>query len=229
MKKILGKLQNFLEKLDHYRDEFLFLFIKPYWPRNFTPNKITWIRVAIGLVLFVLLFFLGTEDKILILSLFTVGVITDLFDGSVARGINKVTEFGAMLDSTADRILIMPIAVYSLFGAHRWLLLVLILVEILNALVSIFYKSKEIYLESNIFGKTKMVLQSVVFIVILIIWPNLPPQLFIYMLWFTIPFSFLSMLAKILELKTKNKIKIELPENQKALWNNAKKRIHRVE
>ena len=225
MKKILGKLQNFLEKLDHYRDEFLFLFIKPYWPRNFTPNKITWIRVAIGLVLFVLLFFLGTEDKILILSLFTIGVITDLFDGSVARGINKVTEFGAMLDSTADRILIIPIAVYSLFEMHKWLLLILIMAEILNAFVSIFYKSKEIYLESNIYGKTKMVLQSVVFVVILIIWPNAPYIFFIYMLWLTVPFSFLSMFARVLELQNKNKIKIALPADQKALWNDMKKRI----
>ena len=82
---------------------------------------------------------------------------------------------------------------------------------VLNALVSIFYKSKEIYLESNIFGKTKMVLQSIVFIVILIIWPNLPSQFFIYMLWLTIPFSFLSMTAKALELQAKEKIKIAVP------------------
>jgi len=161
MKKLFEDFKGFLEKLDHYRDELLFLFIKPYWPKNFTPNKITWIRVGIGVVLFILLFFLGAEDKILVLSLFTIGVITDMLDGSVARGKDMVTEFGAMLDSTADRILIIPIAVYSLFSLHRWLLLILILIEVLNAFVSIFYKSKEIYLESNIFGKTKMVLQSV--------------------------------------------------------------------
>ena len=211
MKKLFEDFKGFLEKLDHYRDELLFLFIKPYWPKNFTPNKITWIRVGIGVVLFILLFFLGAEDKILVLSLFTIGVITDMLDGSVARGKDMVTEFGAMLDSTADRILIIPIAVYSLFSLHRWLLLILILIEVLNAFVSIFYKSKEIYLESNIFGKTKMVLQSIVFIVILIIWPNLPSQFFIYMLWLTIPFSFLSMTAKALELQAKEKIKIAVP------------------
>ena len=208
MKKFIEGLQHFLEKLDHYRDELLFIFIKPYWPRSFTPNKITWIRVAISLVLFVLLFFLGTEDKILIISLFTIGVLTDLLDGSVARGTNQVTEFGAMLDSTSDRILIIPIAIYSLFETHRWLLLILILAEVLNALISIFYNSKEIYLESNIFGKTKMVLQSIVFIVILIMWPNPPSQFFIYLLWLTIPLTLISALAKIIELKEKNKINV---------------------
>ena len=208
MKKFIEDLQYFLEKIDHYRDELLFLFIKPYWPRSFTPNKITWLGVAISLVLFILLFFLGSEEKVLIISLFTIGVLTDLLDGSVARGTNQITEFGAMLDSTSDRILIIPIAVYSLFELHRWLLLILILAEIINGLISIYYKSKEIYLESNIFGKTKMVLQSIVFIVILIIWPDSPSQFFIYMLWLTIPFSFLSALAKILELKDKNKINV---------------------
>lgn len=206
MKTLIDGLQHFLEKIDHLRDEILFVFIKPCWPRNFTPNKITWIRVAIGLVLFILLFFLGTEEKFVVIALFTIGVITDLFDGSVARGLNMVTEFGAMLDSTADRILIIPIAVYSLFGPHRWLLLALLLAEILNGIFSVFYKSKEIYLESNIFGKTKMVMQSVVFIAILIAWPVAPSMFFIYILWLTIPFSILSIAIKTLELKSKNKI-----------------------
>jgi len=201
MKNFFDDLKFFLEKMDHYRDEFLFLFIKPYWPRKITPNHITYTRIIISIILFVLLFFLGIENKLLIISLFCVGVVTDLFDGSVARGKNMVTEFGAMLDSTADRILIIPIAVYSLFDLHRWLLLALILMEIINAFYSIYYKSKKIYLESNIFGKTKMVILSIVFIAILIVWPKAPPLLFIYGLWLTIPFSFLSIFSRITELK----------------------------
>lgn len=207
MKNFLEDLQFFLEKIDHYRDEFLFLFIKPYWPRSIIPNYLTYSRILIGIALFVLLFFFGIENKLLIISLFCFGVLTDLFDGSVARGINKVTELGAMLDSIADRIIILPIAVYSLFVLHKWLLLILILTEILNLVTSIYYKSKEIYLESNIFGKTKMVMQSVVFIVILIVWPSTPSQLFIALLWLTIPFSFLSIFTRIIGLK-KLKIKI---------------------
>jgi len=209
MKTFFEDLKFFLEKIDHYRDEFLFLFIKPYWPRKIIPNHITYVRVVISVILFVLLFFLGVENKLLIISLFCIGVLTDLFDGSVARGLNKVTEFGAMLDSTADRLLIIPIAVYSLFNLHKWLLLTLILVEIINAFYSIYYKSKEIYLESNIFGKTKMVLLSVVFVVILIVWPQAPPLLFIYGLWLTIPFSFLSIFTRIAELKKHQLIKLK--------------------
>ncbi|MFH1762262.1 MAG: CDP-alcohol phosphatidyltransferase family protein [bacterium] len=204
MKGFLGDIIYFLEKIDSYRDKLLFLFIKPYWPRKITPNHISYLRVVIGIALFVLLFFFNIENKLLIISLFCVGALTDLFDGSVARGLNKVTEFGAMLDSTADRILIIPIAVYSLFGAHKWLLLALLLTEVINTLSSIYYKTRQIYLESNIFGKTKMVLISIVFAMILIVWPAAPPPLFIYGLWLTIPISFLSIFSRVMELRNKN-------------------------
>jgi phosphatidylglycerophosphate synthase len=214
MKSLLADLGDFLEKIDSYRDKLLFLFIKPYWPRKITPNHVTWVRVFLGIFLFILIFWLGIENKVLVISLFCIGAFTDLIDGPIARGLNKVTEFGAMLDSTADRILIIPIAVYSLFGNHKWLLLALILAEIINAVVSIFYNSKEIYLESNIYGKTKMVLLSLVFIAILIVWPGAPPIFFTDILWISLIFSFLSIFAKILELNSKGHIKNKIITKQ---------------
>jgi len=206
MEKQIYKLQSYLEWLDSFRDRFLFIFIKPYWPRIITPNHVTYIRAIIGVTLFILLFFFNITDPILILSLFFVGVITDFVDGPVARGTNRVTEFGAMLDSTTDRVLLAPIAIFALFGVHKWLLLILFLFEILNALTSLHYKSREIYLESNIFGKIKMVLMSVAFIAILFYWPTSPPQFFFYLLWLTIPLTLLSAFTRIVELKNKNKL-----------------------
>jgi CDP-diacylglycerol---glycerol-3-phosphate 3-phosphatidyltransferase len=207
MQKSLSKLEIFLEKIDHYRDEFLFLFIKPYWPRKIGPNYVTFIRIIIGVVLFVLLFFFRIEDKILIVSLFIVGVVTDFIDGPIARGTDKVTELGAMLDSTADRILIIPIMFYALLKIHKWLLLILVLVEVINALASIYYKSKEIYLESNIFGKIKMTMLSIVFVAILVMWPKNPSLFFVDILWASLLFSFLSIFTRIIELKNKGHIK----------------------
>ena len=200
MKNYLAKTESFLENLDSYRDKFLFLFIKPYWPKAITPNHITYVRVAVGIILFVLLFFFDIENKALILSLFCFGAITDFIDGPVARGTDRVTEFGAMLDPTADRILIIPIAFFSLIHSNKWLLLAIILIEVLNGLFSLYYRSKEMYMESNIFGKIKMVILAVVFVVILIIFPSSPPAFFIYMLWLTIPLSFLNIFSKVLEL-----------------------------
>jgi CDP-diacylglycerol--glycerol-3-phosphate 3-phosphatidyltransferase len=209
MQKSLDKLTAFLEKIDHYRDEFLFLFIKPYWPRKIIPNYVTSIRIVASIALFVLLFFFGIENKALIVSIFCIGVASDFIDGPIARGTNKVTELGAMLDATADKMLIVPIMFYSLFHIHKWLLLILIMTEIINAIASIFYKSKEIYLESNIFGKIKMTMLSIVFIVVLIIWPRAPSLFFIDVIWLSLPFSFLSIFARILELKNKGHVKLK--------------------
>lgn len=199
--KTLNKTTSFLENLDSYRDKALLLFIKPYWPRIITPNHVTYVRVLIGIILIILLFFLGIKDKTLIVTLFIIGLLTDFIDGPIARGTNRVTELGAMLDSTADRLIIIPIAVYSLMSSHKWLLLTLIIVEIANGLSSIYYKSKEVYLESNIFGKIKMAIMSVALIGILFIWPNRLPLFLLYVLLATIPFSFLSILSRVLELK----------------------------
>jgi len=207
MSKFLNSFGAFLEKLDHYRDEILFIFIKPFWPKKITPNHLTYTRITIGLILFVLLFFFGIEDKLLIVSLFCIGVLTDLFDGSVARGLNKATEFGAMIDPIADRILILTIAIYSLIEHHKWLLLCLLLIELLGALISVFHKSKESNVKANIFGKVKMVLLSLVFIAILIAWPNEPVMFFIDIIWISLVFSFLSILVRILELNNKGYIK----------------------
>lgn len=207
MHNFLNDLKYFLERIDYYRDEILFVFIKPYWPRKITPNHITWVRVCVSMLLFVLLFWLGIEIKVLIVTLFCFGAITDLIDGPVARGLNKVTEFGAMLDPIADRLLILPIAFYSLYNYHKWLLLILILMELLSAVTSIFHKSRETSVGSNIYGKTKMVLQSVVFVAILFLWPAPPSQFFIYLLWLTIPFSLLSTFARMLDLNSKGHIK----------------------
>ncbi|MBI3631379.1 MAG: CDP-alcohol phosphatidyltransferase family protein [Candidatus Staskawiczbacteria bacterium] len=208
MNKFVKDIKFFLEKIDRYRDEVLFVFIKPYWPRKITPNAITAVRIIIGVLLFILLFFFKIENKTLITSLFCLGVMTDLLDGSVARGKNMITELGAMLDPVADRIIIITIAVYSLFQPHRWLLLSLLLIEIINLLVSIYYKTKKVYLESNVFGKTRMVLQSLVFVAILVVWPNPPSQLFVNVLWLSAVFAVLSIFLKILEVRPIKTIKI---------------------
>ena len=207
MKSFLDDLKFSLEKIDNFRDRVLFLFIKPYWPRKITPNQITYVRLVIGVILFALLFFFNIENKALIISLFCVGILTDLFDGSVARGLNEITDFGTMLDPVADRMLIVPIAVYSLLKFQKWLLLALIVEEIIGALIVLFQKSREKNVSPNIFGKTKMFLVSVVFAAILVFWPAAPSPFFIDVLWLAMAFAFVSIFARVLELNKQGHIK----------------------
>ncbi len=197
----LYRLKSFLEKIDTIRDRILFVFIKPYWPRKILPNHLTIARIIIGIFLFVVLLFYKNNNPALVIILFCIGALTDLLDGSVARALNEETKLGAMLDSAADRILIIPIAIYSLYNFQRWLFLFIILLEIINALISIWAQGKNIFIESNIFGKIKMFLQSIVFAVILILWPKTPNMFFVHLLWLSIIFIIVSIFFKILEVK----------------------------
>ncbi|MSU54786.1 MAG: CDP-alcohol phosphatidyltransferase family protein [Candidatus Staskawiczbacteria bacterium] len=205
MKNFLYDLKSFFDNIDTWRDKILFMFIKPFWPRKISPNSLSIMRILISILLFVLLFYYNNPNKALIVSLFLIGAFSDMLDGSVARGLNKVTKSGIILDPIADRMLIIPIAVYSLMNSHYWLLLLLLLLEIINMLVSMYTYSKNILVGANIFGKIKMLLQSVVFVGILIFWPQNPNEFFIYLLWISVYFIIISIFFKILDLKNHGK------------------------
>ncbi len=201
MKNFLYDLQLFFEKLDSWRDKALFAILKPFWPRRITPNHLTILRIIIAIGLFVLLFYFHTTSKALVVWLFLVGALTDLLDGSIARAFGQETNVGAMLDPISDRMLIIPIAIYSLFDSHRWLFLTIILLEIINGLISAWGHGKNIFIKADIFGKVKMVLQSVVFLAILIFWPSQPHIFFIYILWLSVYLIIASIFFKILYIK----------------------------
>ena len=200
-KPFLNKVTLWLEKIDGLRDKALFHIIKQYWPKSVTPNHLTIARIGIGAVLFIILFYYRNTNTALIVSLFCIGALTDLFDGSVARILDKKTKLGAVLDSVADRILIIPIGVYSLLGYYPWLLFTILTLEIINAAISFFGQRKNIFNGSNIFGKIKMVLQSLSLGAILVFWPEAPHLFFIYALWASAGITVISIFVKILELK----------------------------
>ena len=105
------------------------------------------------------------------------------------------------MDPIADRILIIPVAIYTLIPDYNWLLLFLIFLEIENAFLSMLGQGKNIIWGSNTFGKWKMVIQSVVFIAILIFWPRTINLFFIYLLYISIVLMIISIFLKIIRLK----------------------------
>ncbi len=198
-------LKSFLEKIDRRRDKLLFPLIKSYWPRCVTPNHLSILRIVIGIAICALLLS-GFTNKTWIVPFFCFALLLDLFDGSVARALNKKTEIGAFLDSFGDRVLIIPIAVYSLVRHYKWLLLFLILPEVICFLGTVYYKTqnKMLKIEANIFGKTKMVLESVAFGIILLNLPFSPPKFSVILLFLAVVFAFFSFLPLVLNF-SKNK------------------------
>lgn len=83
-----------------------------------TPNTITWIGLIITLgagALVVTEYFLAAGIVVLVAGLF------DMLDGALARATGKTTRFGAILDSTLDRVseAVLLLALLSVFARNQ--------------------------------------------------------------------------------------------------------------
>src|SRR3989344_3009062 len=156
----LNKTASVIEKIITIKDEVLFVFIRNFWPRFISPNQLSIARIFLSFYLLFLIIY-QPADTILMMMVFTVGALTDLFDGAVARCFNRVTAFGKIIDPIADRCLIIPIAIFVLQKTSGILLLAIVVTEIINSLLSLLLVfSKAPIIGSSVFGKVKMFLQS---------------------------------------------------------------------
>ena len=70
------------------------------------PNKLTLFRLALVPVFITVLYFDGFLAYLLALLVFVTGVVTDYYDGKLARRHGMETNFGKLFDPVADKILI---------------------------------------------------------------------------------------------------------------------------
>jgi Phosphatidylglycerophosphate synthase len=77
-------------------------------------NFITTLRIFCGIVAF---YFIISSHYFIALIIFSIGAISDWFDGSIARNNNTITEFGKVYDPFADKILVLT-AVMGLLYKH---------------------------------------------------------------------------------------------------------------
>ncbi|MBI2475234.1 CDP-alcohol phosphatidyltransferase family protein [Candidatus Uhrbacteria bacterium] len=142
--------------------------IVPLVPRFITPNMVTLLRFfCIPFVLY----FLAIENYDVGVPFFLIVALTDALDGSLARIRKQITEWGTFYDPLADKILISSVVllvvvkhVNLVFG------LIIIFLELLIIVGGYFRKLNGKITSANIFGKTKMFLQvvGVVFLLIAI-------------------------------------------------------------
>ena len=72
------------------------------------PNTLTLMRV---LITFITIYFIfAGYGVVTIVVLFVIGMLTDFFDGQIARRFNQTTEFGRRFDVVADRFLMVGVA-----------------------------------------------------------------------------------------------------------------------
>lgn len=136
-------------------------------PRFVRPNYITAFRL---LTVPVVAFLLLSESYRLGLMLFAVSAFSDALDGAVARIRGEVTRFGALFDPVADKLLII-VSAFILIGnfMELWLFYFLVFVEVLILVLALVAKYRnKIKVQSNVFGKAKMICQSLGVIAILL-------------------------------------------------------------
>lgn len=132
-------------------------------------NKLTILRMLLAFVFMVCFSLNGLVAKILSLVVFTLAALTDLFDGTIARKRNMITDFGKLMDPIADKILVL-----SAFAAFLWMQLIkdwmfmiIISRDILVTSLRLFALNKGKVLSAGKYGKGKTVSQMVVIFLIL--------------------------------------------------------------
>ena len=153
VKKSSAKIQR---TIDSFIDKIFLWAI----PDSVKPNHITVIRLILVPIIYLLLVSGNTG---LGLALFIVAASTDFIDGAMARTRNQITDVGKIIDPIADKLLIIAVLLYIGF---KYLIVeifvVFIILELIAVLMSAFLSfTVGRTIGANIFGKIKMILQSV--------------------------------------------------------------------
>ena len=144
------------------------------------PNQITIGRFFLAVVFLVLLacFDFRRRDEMLWMLdvgfiLFVVAALSDALDGYLARKQNQVTSFGRIIDPFVDKILVVGGLVLLLGGGFRdqsgenatglsaWMVLIVVARELLVSGLRGFSEAEGKPYASNLWGKIKMITQSI--------------------------------------------------------------------
>jgi CDP-diacylglycerol--glycerol-3-phosphate 3-phosphatidyltransferase len=128
------------------------------------PNALTMFRLAVVPLFAVLLLSAGgmDDDRRIWATLFFAGaIITDRYDGMIARRTNQVTEFGKLADPIADKALTgTALLGLSILGLLPWWVTVVILFRELGVTVLRFWVIRHGVIAASRGGKAKTVLQA---------------------------------------------------------------------
>jgi CDP-diacylglycerol--glycerol-3-phosphate 3-phosphatidyltransferase len=128
-------------------------------------NVLTGVRIALVPV-FLAALFVGdgheTRWRIIAFVIFAAAVITDRFDGALARTYDLITEFGKLADPIADKALIGAALIgLSLLGDLPWWVTVVILVREIGVTVMRFAVLRRGVIPASRGGKLKTLVQAV--------------------------------------------------------------------
>ena len=145
------------------------------------PNQLTFLRILLTPVFLVLLFSPDTALRQWSLFIFIIAVITDWYDGWVARRWGYVTRWGTFLDPLADKVVTSAalIAYVFLDLVPAWMVWIIVVRDIVITLLRSYaeYKGKPVI--TSKLAKTKTFVQFVVIYYLLVFYVALStPSIF---------------------------------------------------
>jgi len=90
-------------------------------------------------------------------------MLTDMFDGLIARKYNMVTNLGKFMDQIIDKLLINAIFLIFLWARELplWFVSIIILRDIIVGGIRMFVASRGVVVPANAWGKLKTLLQTI--------------------------------------------------------------------
>lgn len=185
---------DFYKAIQHFIDSFLertLFFLIPNWVK---PNAFSWLRMALVPIVIILIM----ADLWLWGALAFVGAaLLDSLDGALARKRGQISKDGLILDPLADKLLVGLTLLVILFD-YPFTSLILSIVGLeasMAFLAVIIKKSGTTPHPANVWGKTKMLLQSLGVLTIFL-WQILDLSYLLFisvmLLWFSLIFLVIS-------------------------------------
>jgi CDP-diacylglycerol--glycerol-3-phosphate 3-phosphatidyltransferase len=119
-------------------------------PKSLVPHLLIYTRLLIGFVILLLSIFPVPHYSAITVTLLLVGLLTDIFDGIIARKLKVSTEKLRRLDSTIDQVFFVTVTIATwlqcpgFFKENIWWLIILISTEALTYLLCFLKFNKEI-------------------------------------------------------------------------------------
>jgi CDP-diacylglycerol--glycerol-3-phosphate 3-phosphatidyltransferase len=175
------------------------------FPHSVRPNHLTVVRFILTPVVLVLLYF---HLRGWAFAVFVIAVCTDFIDGAMARTRDQITRVGIVIDPVADKLLVG--AVLAWIGIdNQWRFVSITALNAAVPIILVFIALELVFLAigvgtgprgnrvrpANVFGKIKMVAQSVALILFLIAGMFDLSKLLevsLYLLWLAIVLALLS-------------------------------------
>lgn len=143
------------------------------------PNKLTLLRIFLIVPLVFLLLPLGSgawaefvatpKARFIALIIFIVAALTDFIDGRIARKYNLITDFGKLMDSLADKLLVLGtfLVFIQLGRVHAFIVLVILARELLVTGIRQVAVTRGLVIAAGPFGKWKAACQMVTLVYLL--------------------------------------------------------------